>query len=302
MSGETADKSFRWLCWAALPAYPAAVYCAWGCTLVDHEVPPLQLFACTPVFALGLHGSGFLFCGNLGPTLLSWRRQAGDPADAQRYLARAWKIVEVVCLSMLGWLVLRKEPFFPASLGGAGDSEAMFPSGRRFVSASLAMYHAVRFAYLLEWWVFQDGLQRPSLTMHHIATSVLLCCAVLLGWTKIGSIVVFIHDVWNVPLQILLLIQQVKCSSAWTIVAYVVSLYTSFHLLFYCFGAEVIYASFSRSRAATAEWKVYWVMFALLLIHHVHAVWRLLLYIPRFLKSPGGALARAQEREGTHRD
>eukprot|EP00931_Biecheleriopsis_adriatica_P065542 TRINITY_DN40051_c0_g1_i1.p1 TRINITY_DN40051_c0_g1~~TRINITY_DN40051_c0_g1_i1.p1 ORF type:complete len:304 (+),score=41.87 TRINITY_DN40051_c0_g1_i1:54-965(+) len=303
MGEDSADKLFHWLCWVTLPTYPIAVYAAWGCTEVDHEEPPLWIFAPVPGVCLALHFCSRLFRWCFGGALMSWRRQAGGgQADIDRFLARSWKIVEVSCLSLLGWSIVSKQPFFPASLGGEGKSATMFPAGRRFVPMSLAAYLALRFAYLLEWWVFEDGLQRPSLTMHHIATSILLCCAVLLGWVKFGSMIVFIHDVWNVPLQILVWIQQVRCSSAFTIVAYLVSLYATFHLCFYCFVVEVIWPSISKEHAETTEWKVYWAMFAVLLVHHAHAAWRLLLYIPRFIKSPAGAISSAREKEGTHRD
>merc|ERR1712113_1264879 len=175
------------------------------------------------------------------------------------------------------------------SLGGTGDVGSLLPVGRRHVPWSLAAYHMVRFAYLLEWWIFEDGLQRPSLTMHHIATSILLSCAVLLGWTNFGSVIIFIHDVWNIPIQIVVWIQQVKCSTIWTIIAYMLSLYSTLHLCFYCFVREIIWPSITAEHAEATEWWVYWSMFGLLLVHHSHALWRLLLYIPRFVKSPTAA-------------
>jgi hypothetical protein len=302
MSDELAERGFRLLCWIALPAYPIAIYFAFRCTKVAHEVSPILVFLPAPLLAVLLHMFGMGFQALFRSTILGMRREAGKQEDLERHLARSWKILEIICLSCLGWWVVHSEPFFPASLGGAGQSSEMFPSGRRFVPRTLAAYHSVRLAYLLEWWIFQDGLQRPSLTMHHIATSILLCCAVLLGWVKFGSIIVFLHDVWNIPLQLLVWIQQVRCSSLYTICLYLASLYFSFHLLFYSFVAEVILPSYSKERAEQGEWQVYWSMFALLLVHHAHAVWRLLLYIPRFIKSPNGAVARARETEGTHRD
>jgi len=149
--------------------------------------------------------------------------------------------------------------------------------------------------------VFEDGFQRPSLTMHHIATSILLCCAVLLGLTQFGSVIVLIHDIWNLPLQVLVWIQEVDCPSAAVIGTYVATLYVTFHFL-YCFVAELIRPSLSADHARTTEWKVIWAMFGLLLLHHTHAAWRLLLYIPRFVASPSACVASAREQEGSHRD
>merc|ERR1712139_386562 len=120
---------------------------------------------------------------------------------------------------------------------------SMFPSERRFVSQSLAVYMMVRFAYLLEWWIFQDGLERPYVTMHHVATSILLCCAVFAGWTQIGSIIAFLHDLANVPLQVLVWTNQMRVPTAVMIVAYLSAVFLWVYLLLYSFFVEVVLAS-----------------------------------------------------------
>lgn len=301
----SADWLFRALSWLSLLAYPAAMYCTWTNTLVDHEMSPLLTFAPSLPVAMVLYGTGTVFRRIVGGPLLLLRReqtaQNGHTSEAthqmkaiqHRFLARAWKIVEVFLLSVLGWTVVSGERFFPASLFGQGDSASMFDSGRRFVPWHLAAYHAVRFAYLLEWWIFEDGLDRPYLTMHHIATSILLCCAVLAGHAKIGSLIIFLHDVPNVPLQILVWMQQLRVPSFAVIAAYVASLCAWGHFTLYSFPVEVCWPSFTKAHRETFEWKIYWTMFGLLIVHHVYAFVRLLAYIPRFIKSPNSAVADA---------
>lgn len=178
----------------------------------------------------------------------------------------------------------------------------MNPPGRRFVPWHLAAYHAVRFAYLLEWWVFEDGMAIPYLTMHHIATSILVCCAVFAGLSHFGSIIIFLHDAPNVPLQILVWLQQVKVPAIVLIVTYLFNLYMWAHFTLYSFPFEVVLPTITWDNAASLEWNIYWCMFGLLLVHHVYSYVRLLAYVPRFLKSPSGAVAEAQSQAGHARD
>mmetsp|Transcript_2536 Transcript_2536/g.3510 ORF Transcript_2536/g.3510 Transcript_2536/m.3510 type:complete len:199 (+) Transcript_2536:223-819(+) len=195
-------------------------------------------------------------------------------------------MAELLFLSILGWMSVGAEPYFPRSLGGTGDMMKMFSSGQRFVPGHLAVYHAVRFSYLLEWWIFEDGLQRPYLTMHHIATSVLLTCAVFAGQSQIGSIIIFLHDVPNLPLQLVVWMQGIRTPIAALVLVYLLNLYVWAHFTLYSFPMEIIWASLSREHAQSLEWKIYWCMFALLLVHHVYAYVRLLVYIPKVLCSP----------------
>ncbi|CAK0801442.1 unnamed protein product, partial [Prorocentrum cordatum] len=176
--------------------------------------------------------------------------KAADLANERRYLARAWKMVELALLSALGLCVLGTEPFFPASLGGQGDVAALLPAGRRRVPWALAAYHAARFAYLLEWWVFEDdGLQRPYLTMHHIATSIVLCCAVFAGWTQFGGVIILLHDASGVPIQLLVWMQQVHVPALALIAVYFVNLSRGYML--YVFPFEVIMPSLTSQNAET---------------------------------------------------
>mmetsp|Transcript_79985 Transcript_79985/g.208595 ORF Transcript_79985/g.208595 Transcript_79985/m.208595 type:complete len:313 (+) Transcript_79985:68-1006(+) len=299
------DALFQALSLLALPAYPLAVYATWSHPLVDHEVPPLRALAPALPEALAMYGAGLLFRRAAGPALLRLRKRpsgladsaeakAADLANERRYLARAWKMVELALLSALGLCVLGTEPFFPASLGGQGDVAALLPAGRRRVPWALAAYHAARFAYLLEWWVFEDGLQRPYLTMHHIATSIVLCCAVFAGWTQFGGVIILLHDASGVPIQLLVWMQQVHVPALALIAVYFVNLYVWARYMLYVFPFEVIMPSLTSQNAESMEWRIYWSMFVLLLVHHVYTYLRLLAYVPKFLKSPAGAVAAAQ--------
>merc|ERR1711972_991399 len=104
-----------------------------------------------------------------------------------------------------------------------GKMDSMFPSGVRVVPQHLAVYHAIRFGYLLEWWIFEDRFDRPDITMHHVATSITLCCAVLAGWSEFGSIIIFVHDAWNFPVQLLVWSSQVHSPIIFMIIAYTTS-------------------------------------------------------------------------------
>lgn len=307
---ESGDQLFQALSALALPLYPAAVYCCWNHPLVDHEISPLVTFVPSVPLAIGLFGAGKVFIFAVKGPVLRLRKaiprvdataaeKAADQANEKRFLARTWKMLELALLSLFGWYVVRGEPYLPQSIGGPGMMDEMLPAvgARRHVPWLHAAYHAGRFAYLLEWWIFEDGLSRPYLTMHHIATSITVCCAVFAGWTRIGVITMFLHDAPNGPLQLLVWMQQVRVPAIAIILAFLFNLYLWAHFMLYCFPVEVLLPTVSEERIATLEWKIYWAMFALLLVHHVYAYFRLLAYIPRFLKSPTGAVAAAQQAE-----
>ena len=189
-------------------------------------------------------------------------------------------MVELFWLSFIGWSIVGSQPYCPQSLGGLGDMQMMFPAGRRSVPWDLAAFHAVRFSYLLEWWIFEDGFERPYLTMHHVATSALLLLAVFVGEARIGSLIIFLHDIPNLPLQLLLWLQGVRVPTAVLATVYLANLYTWAHCALYSFPVEVAAASVTRSHSETLEWKVTWCMFAVLLVHHAYAYFRLLSYVP----------------------
>jgi hypothetical protein len=306
---EVGQGLFLVLSWVALLAYPAAVYTTWRNTLVDHEMSPAATFGPSVPLAVALAGAGAVFKRVAAGPVLRWQKPAKVAVDretakanSERMLSRTWKMVELALLSLVGWYVVRDAPYFPASLGGPGDGASMFTTGRRFVPWRLAAYHAIRFAYLLEWWIFEDGLARPYLTMHHIATSILICCAVFAGLSQFGSIIIFLHDASNVPLQLLVWLQQVRVPSIAIISAWLGNIYLWVHLMLYSFPVEVLVPSFVKEHQDLLEFKIYWAMFLLLMLHHAYVLFRLLSYVPRFLKSPTGAVADAQQAAATKAD
>lgn len=298
------DALFHGLSFVGVLLYPS-FYLVWkNTTLVDHEVHPGLLFALALPLSVTYHGIGSCFRSIMYKPLLRLRSPvpSGEGSESgvaveQRFLARTWKMVELALLSLLGWYLIFGEQYFPRSLGGVGESCSMFDIGRRFVPLRLAAYHAVRLAYVVEWWVFEDGLERPALTMHHLATVALIVLAVVAGHSKFGSVIICIHDSANVPTQILVWLQQVSFPSILTVITYVVSVYTWCHLMLFTFTVEVLVPSVIERHRGTLEWKVAWFMFGLLLLHHVWVIVRLLEYLPRFLKSPSAGLAEAQRSQ-----
>merc|ERR1712060_523728 len=99
---EDSEKNFRRLCWVALPAYPIAFCATWSRTSVDHEVEPLWLCVIALLLAMVTHACGVVLRRCMAGILLNWRRKPPEKKDdTQRYLARSWKIVEVVCLTLI---------------------------------------------------------------------------------------------------------------------------------------------------------------------------------------------------------
>lgn len=295
---------FQGLSLLALLAYPAAVYVIWENVLVDHELSPFVAFLPAVPMAVVFHAVGSVFRKVIsGPVLRAHKPNAdGNLATQQnKVLVLAWKVVEVCILSLVGWSVVRNEAYFPASLGGQGNAAIMFPNGRRFVPQHEALYCATRVAYLFEWWFFHDGLKQafftnPLVSMHHVATSVLLCCAVFSGMSQFGSIIIFVHDAANCPVQILLWLQKVHCPSALIIATYLFSLYMWAHFLLYAFPVEVLLPSLTEEHAQRPEWIVWWCMFFVLMVHHVYVYVKLLAYIPA-LASPSAAVESARSKD-----
>merc|ERR1711908_33886 len=99
-------------------------------------------------------------------------------------------------------MTLRGQPYVPSSLGCAGSLEQLFKNdeGGRVVPVDLGCYHVLRAAYLLEWW-WVDGVAYPYLSLHHLVTSVVLYLAFMGGYTEFGALIIFVHDLANLPTQ-----------------------------------------------------------------------------------------------------
>ena len=88
------------------------------------------------------------------------------------------------------------------------------------------------------------------MTLHHIATAALCLQSYALGYVKIGSIIMFLHDVSDIPLDLLRLCTALNLSSKLpAVIAYLALLFGWIYWRLWFFPTRVLYSIAFESKS-----------------------------------------------------
>jgi len=140
----------------------------------------------------------------IGRSVLS-KRKAEDSDRVERFASVLFKSLFFVIASIAGYFILKDEDFLPPQLLGAGVvSNAIVGWPLHRMSTKLKMYYLCAFAYHGHSLI---ALTRPKslirndffeMAIHHTATLLLMSMSWLLNWVRVGSLVLFVHDVSDI--------------------------------------------------------------------------------------------------------
>mmetsp|Transcript_4972 Transcript_4972/g.10893 ORF Transcript_4972/g.10893 Transcript_4972/m.10893 type:complete len:320 (-) Transcript_4972:287-1246(-) len=104
------------------------------------------------------------------------------------------------------YIVLKDASWFPPILGGSGDSKNCWSEGYPFqlISEEFRFYYCLATGYHASELLFQLAFERdrPDLAemlLHHMTTLFLLVFSYMMNFARVGSLVLFVHDVSDVP-------------------------------------------------------------------------------------------------------
>jgi len=122
----------------------------------------------------------------------------------QRFAAVLFKTIFYTMMTGVGYYLLKDEPWFPAELGGDGDTSLTIIGWPvHNVSEGLRLYFIVQLAYkgheLL--YLVSEGRSRNDwfeMAIHHTCTLLLMVLAWGLNWSRLAALVLFVHDAGDV--------------------------------------------------------------------------------------------------------
>ena len=140
-------------------------------------------------------------------------------ARRDRWCASIFKLLYFISVSIWGWNLLIQQDWFPPALGGKGDLRNMLPSATREgygdslwfyptpVPTDANLYYRVASAYHLSELIFQILIEwnRPDfydMFLHHLCTCWLLVFSLVAGMERHGTVILFIHDVSDIPVYL----------------------------------------------------------------------------------------------------
>jgi hypothetical protein len=106
-------------------------------------------------------------------------------------------------ITVVGFKVMKHEPWFPPSLGGKGDVIKSFDTLSDAPSPALKYYFMVQLGYHLHsllHMVCFSPIRNDFIEMllHHVATIILIGGSYLANYSAFGALVVFTHDLGDV--------------------------------------------------------------------------------------------------------
>lgn len=126
----------------------------------------------------------------------------------ERFSACSFKFFAYLALSWYGYACLKDEDWFPKAMGGTAQDASTTLIGwplhqttvkmRCYYGAALS-YHGHSIFFLLRQWY--QGARRNDfyeMSVHHLVTITLITGSHMLNFTRIGSLVLFIHDVSDI--------------------------------------------------------------------------------------------------------
>lgn len=158
-----------------------------------------------------------IFC-SLGRVLISKDRYKGDEFEmhVQRFSGQLWKFIFHSTVTVIPLIIFRGQPWWIPGFGGIADMSfekfpftPLVPWMREFYMFQLGYYfHSIVITFL------QVG--RPnliSMTIHHLATTALVSVSYLvMNASRIGSSVMFVHDICDVFICLLRIVADTKLS------------------------------------------------------------------------------------------
>jgi len=124
-------------------------------------------------------------------------------SKVEKCATQIYKTLNYIALSVTGYYLLKDESYFPKSLGGHGDVEEMWKDlPYQDQTKNIYYYYVIALSYHLHSLIDQFKYYgKPSfgdMMLHHIITIGLILFSFFNNYPRIGTLVLFIHDISDI--------------------------------------------------------------------------------------------------------
>lgn len=147
---------------------------------------------------------------------------------SQKLTDKSYSTIYHIFIIIYGYVVLSQTEYMPKMLGGSGSNSfdmmySEFPCIRTGgYEKDLRMYYLVTLGYrlyktyllLYQFCMNQHRSDFIEMFLHHSMTLVLYSFSYMMGWFKIGSVIMFLHDLVEPPLGLCVIVAEIHCHVA----------------------------------------------------------------------------------------
>ncbi len=169
------------------------------------------------------------------------REEKGD--KAAKYI---FKISYFCGINVVGYMVLKDAEFLPPSLLGSGDSFFSFKNHPYVETwSSLRYYYIISLSYHFDSFMVHI-LAKPrkdfgEMFLHHFVTICLLVFSYISNYIRVGSLVLFIHDIAEIPACLTKMLVDLKGVTTLLLSSVTWLMISWFYTRCYIFPVDIIY-------------------------------------------------------------
>jgi len=224
---------------------------------------------------------------SLGDNLLSlnkWKEPKEKKFRIERFAAVVFKFVYFSCITIWGFYLLSSREWFPTFLGGEGDIKKCYEDyPNQVIPEEIRIYFLFQLAYHCHSLIFQFILPHRNdfmeMVLHHNCAIFLLLFSYFMNFVRIGTIVLFIHDVGDIltyATKALVDTQYVKLA----VVVYFILMAFWLYLRLYIFPFYIIYSTITQTPEFVLQnlfFSYFFLNILLVLLFVLHVYWFFLL-------------------------
>ncbi|ORX75762.1 LAG1-domain-containing protein [Anaeromyces robustus] len=171
-------------------------------------------------------------------------------SKVEKCATQIYKTLNYIALSVIGYYLLKDESYFPKSLGGHGDVEEMWKDlPYQNQTKNIYYYYVIALSYHLHSLIDQFKYYgKPSfgdMMLHHIITIGLILFSFFNNYPRIGTLVLFIHDISDICGSL----SKITINSKYnfiTVISYTGLLSSWIYFRLYVYPFQVIYSAIKQ--------------------------------------------------------
>jgi len=235
----------------------------------------------------------------------SWTQQDRE-ARVDRFGTVMFKFIFFVFVTTYGYMLMKDCDFFPPQLGGHGTvSNAFMDFPFTPINPGLQTYYLIELGYHVQSLLFHIfGEHRNDyleMMLHHTCAVLLVLFSYFSNFLRIGSLVLFVHDIADVfgyALKAMVDTKHVKI----TLTLYACLLVVWAYARFYCFPALIISGIYDAIKSVNQEWYIAleWSYFLgmLYILLFLHIYWYALFLLAGYSYTRTGVTQDLQHKVG----
>ncbi|TMW60692.1 hypothetical protein Poli38472_000734 [Pythium oligandrum] len=256
--GRAVQKPSAWVDALLMSAFVAELGVV-GYTLRNEPDMLLLLFVLLPVVAIAVWLTKMVFYYGGGFFSRKFLQHLGDPLKKRlamkKWCDQSWQLAIHVSMAYFEFVVLRDETWWEdtKSMWNQGSKDGVFPE-QKFRTKLLYLVQLAIWIYTAFSCKFLEEIRKDYIVMmtHHIVTIALVTWSYAVGYLPVGVVVLFIHDLSDVPLDMMKMANHLKMEGFGglfaTEILFVVLIVDWIYFRMYLFPVNVIKSTLIENR------------------------------------------------------